>query len=57
MTAAARISQADIERATKAVAKAGYERARIELDLANQKIVVIIGESDSKPERNPFDEE
>ena len=34
MTAPARISQADMERATKAVAAAGIERARIVMDLA-----------------------
>ncbi|WP_066112469.1 MULTISPECIES: hypothetical protein [unclassified Blastomonas] len=45
MTLAARISQADVERATKAVRAAGYERARIVLDLAKQKIEIIIGES------------
>ena len=45
MTVAARISQADVERATKAVRAAGYERARIVLDLAKQKIEIIIGES------------
>lgn len=46
MTVAARISQADMERATKAVRAAGYERARIVLDLAKQKIEIIIGESE-----------
>lgn len=45
MTAAARITQADMDRATKAVAKAGLERARIVMDLAKQKIEIIIGES------------
>jgi hypothetical protein len=45
VTAPARISQADVERATKAVRAAGYERARIVLDLAKQKIEIIIGES------------
>jgi hypothetical protein len=44
MTAAARISQADMERATKAVKSAGYERARFVFDLANQRIEVITGE-------------
>jgi hypothetical protein len=58
MTVAARISQADMDRATKAVKAAGFERARIEMDLANRKIVVIIGESgdmDASPRRNPLD--
>lgn len=57
MTVAARITQADMDRAAKAVKAAGFERARIEMDLANRKIVVIIGESDAAPEKNPFDEE
>ncbi|MGB3806603.1 MAG: hypothetical protein WA936_05335 [Erythrobacter sp.] len=45
MTAPARITQQDIDRTMKAVARAGVDRARIVLDLANQKIEVIIGES------------
>jgi len=45
MTAPARISQADMERAAKAVKSAGFERARIIMDLAKAKIEVIIGES------------
>lgn len=42
MTAAARISQADIERATKVAAK--LERARVVLDLPNGRIEIIIGD-------------
>lgn len=45
MTAPARITQADMERATKAVAAAGLERARIRMDLNNATIDIIIGES------------
>ena len=45
MTAPARISQADMERATKSVAAAGIERARIVMDLKNERIEIIIGES------------
>lgn len=45
MTAAARISQMDIDRTLKAVARAGIDRARVVLDLENQRIEVIIGES------------
>lgn len=44
MTAAARISQADIDRATKSVKQAGFERARIIMDLAKAKIEIIIGD-------------
>lgn len=59
MTAAARITQADMERATKAVAAAGLERARIVMDLAAAKIEIIIGEPapDSVAGTNDFDEE
>lgn len=52
MTAPARISQADMERAVKAAAKA--ERARVILDLANARIEIIIGESGG--EEPPADE-
>lgn len=45
MTAPARITQADIDRATKAVATAGIERARIVMDLEARRIEIIIGES------------
>lgn len=58
MTAAARITQADMERATKAVQNAGIERARIVMDLVNGRIEVIIGEAkgDSLPSKNPWDD-
>lgn len=58
MTAPARITQADMDRATKAVKAAGFERARIVMDLANQRIEVIIGDNgESLPRegRNPLD--
>ena len=45
MTAPARISQNDMDRAMKAVKKAGIDRARIVMHLENQTIEVIIGES------------
>lgn len=45
MTAPARITQADMERATKAVAAAKFERVRIVMDLANGRIEIILGES------------
>lgn len=47
MTAPARISQADIERAVKAAGKA--ERARVILRLAAGEIEIIIGESGAPP--------
>jgi hypothetical protein len=49
MTAPARISQADMERAAKAVTAAGIERARIVMDLDARKIEIIIGESVDAP--------
>lgn len=49
MTAPARITQADMDRATKAVKNAGFGRARIVMDLENGKIEVIIGESGETP--------
>lgn len=56
MTQAARITQADMDRAIKAAAKA--QHARVIFDLAKSRIEIIIGESgDAKPERNPFDED
>ena len=58
MTAAGRISQADMERATKAVKAAKFDRARIVMDLVNQRIEVIIGESGpSDPPDNPWNNE
>lgn len=58
MTAPARISQADMERATKAVKAAGFDRARIVMDLAHAKIEVIIGESGAiPPSNNDWDDE
>jgi hypothetical protein len=49
MTAAARITQADIDRAMKSVKSGGHERARIVMDLANQRIEIILGESAAAP--------
>jgi hypothetical protein len=56
MGAAARITQAEMDRATRAVKAAGFERARIIMDLKNEKIEVIIGEAAERPTRkNPLD--
>ena len=49
MTAPARITQADVERATKAVVTAKLERARILIDLNAATIEIIIGESGPPP--------
>lgn len=58
MTAPARITQADYDRATKAVKAAGYERARIIMRLAVSEIEIIIGDEGAPaPSTNPWDEE
>ena len=49
MTAAARITQPDMERAFKAMRSAGYEHGRVVMDLANQRIEVIIGAMANEP--------
>lgn len=45
MTHAARITQADIDRVMKSVKSGGHERAHIIMDLAKQRIEIILGES------------
>ncbi len=58
MTAPARISQADMERAVKSVKAGGFERTRIVMDLEKNRIEVIIGESgESVPLENEWDRE
>lgn len=57
MTAIARITQADMERATKAVKAAGYERARIVMDLSVGKIEVILGESPVALPQQPWSDD
>lgn len=48
MTAPARITQADMDRAVKAAAKA--DSARVIIRLAKGEIEIIIGESGAEPE-------
>ena len=48
MTAVARITQADIERAIKAVRKSGCERARVLLGLEKATIEIIIEQPSSE---------
>lgn len=60
MTAPARITQADWDRATKSVKAAKFDRATIVGDLARGRIEIIIGggEGESQPKPgNSFDEE
>lgn len=49
MTAPARIKQSDVERVTKGVLAAGVGQARMIVDLANGRIEIIIGETESVP--------
>ena len=56
MTAPARITQADIDRATKAVKDAGYTKARIVMRLEQREIEIILDESAPDPATgNPCD--
>lgn len=57
MTAVARISQADMDRAAKAIAHSGIERARIIMRLATGEIEIIIGESGPSPKADEWDRE
>jgi len=58
MTHPARITQADVDRAMKSIRNAGIEKARVVMDLVNQRIEIIIGESGPvAPTRNPWDDE
>ena len=45
MTAPARVSQADLERAAKAVKKAGWGSARIVVDLNHQRMEILLGDT------------
>jgi hypothetical protein len=56
MTARARISQADMDRATKSVKAANFERARIVMDLTRSTIEIIIGESPVEAQVAPANE-
>lgn len=59
MTQRAAVGQGDIERALKACKRAGYERARIHINLRAQTIDILLGEEQptSAPVPNPWDEE
>lgn len=48
MTAPARITQADMERAAKAAARSGFRRARILMDLNKGKIEVLLSNDESE---------
>lgn len=55
MTAPARFRQSDIERAAKAVRKAGYDGARILIDHKG-RLEIIFGEGVNRTAPNPWDE-
>lgn len=48
MTAAARISLADMERAMKAAHRSGFARARVFMDFPAGKIEVLLSDNDSE---------
>lgn len=56
MTAAARITQADINRAVRAARKAGDD-VRVIVGLANGRLEILVGKAANAPTPNPFDEE
>lgn len=53
MTARAAFKQSDVERACKGVKAAGLSVARVEFN--DNGIVVIVGEAESAPRKNPLD--
>ena len=59
MTARAPVGQLEIERALKACKRAGYEKARIHIDLRAQTIDIMLGEDQppAPPAYNPWDDE
>ncbi len=57
MTAPARITQADMDRATKSVAAAGFNRARIVMDLAKARIEIIVGETGNDTPAEPWSDD
>lgn len=57
VTAPARISQADIERAAKACKKAGWTGVRITIDLASKKMDLFLGDAvDNAPPEHTEDD-
>lgn len=57
VTQPARITQADMERALKAVKAAGFEQARVIMHLATAEIEIILGATTGVAEPNPWKEE
>lgn len=59
MTAPARVSQADVDRVVKVMAEREARAYRMIVDLRNERIEVIVGESATGPAapENPWDKE
>lgn len=50
------ISQPDIERALKACKRAGYEKARVHINVAAQTIDIMLGEDGASTVGNDYDQ-
>lgn len=59
MTKVALVGQGDIERVLKACKRAGYEKARVHINLREQTIDIMLGENapELPPIDNPWDRE
>lgn len=59
MSRRALVGQDDMERALKACKRAGYEKARVHINLREQTIDIIVGERlpEAPPVHNPWDDE
>lgn len=59
MTQRASVGQGDMERALKACKRAGYEKARVHINLRAQTIDILLGEDQPElpPAHNPWDDE
>lgn len=59
MTKRAAVGQEDIQRVLRACKRAGYEKARIHIDLRAQTIDIMLGEDlpPAPPVHNPWDDE
>lgn len=57
MTAPARITQAEMQRAVSAARRAGGAGTRVVIDLRNQKVEIILGEAANDAADNPWDDD
>ena len=59
MTQRALVGQDDITRALKACKRAGYEKARVHINLREQTIDIMVGDDalEGPPAHNPWDDE